>query len=243
MSFLNNLKGIAEKASEEYKKAAEDVRGKIDEESSETNSELMSKMKSIASKTSEEVKSMTSKANEELKKNQYLEGRDLKARHKMDETELKSAWQRAAEQMDEDLSDDVRCYLEDIILSDENCIYKIRNSARGKASQLVLTDRCLYIASKGIRGGHAEDLGGGILGTALAIGQVSLRIYPIEQISFVEIKPTCSVTMGHLQIFTSSTLENDSETKFTFDSRIGYFKSILVYRKLMEIKNKFTTQL
>ena len=102
---------------------------------------------------------------------------------------------------------------------------------------MILTDRCLYIISKGIKGGQAQDSGGGLIGTVLAIGQISIRIYPIKEIAFTEIKPISGITTGHLQVFTSSTLENDNETKFTFDTKIGYFKSVLVYRKLMELRN------
>ena len=73
MSFINNLKGIADKAGEELKKAAEDVKNKTNEETALSGNDLMNNLKSMASKASEEAK-----------KNQFLSGSDLSSRHKME---------------------------------------------------------------------------------------------------------------------------------------------------------------
>lgn len=197
MSFINNLKGIAEKATEEIKKAAEETTNHSEVIALPDNS-IMNGLKDITSKANKGIQ----KANEEIKKHQVISGDDLSSRHKMNEQELQSAWQRAEEQMNEELSSEVECYLQDIILPDEHCFYKIRNSCKGSSSQIVLIDRCLYIVNKGIRGGQAQDCGDGIIGAALAIGQVSIRIYPIKEISFVEIHPMKGLTRGHLQVFT-----------------------------------------
>jgi hypothetical protein len=155
----------------------------------------------------------------------------------MSDAELQDAWSRAQAQMFENLSPEIESYIEDIILPQEQAIYKLRSSSQGDRSQLVLTNRCLYIFSKGFMGGQGQDSGGGLLGAAMSIGQISMRIYPINDIMAFEIKPLKGVTVGHFQVLTPATSENDNESKFLLDSKLGYFKSILLYRKLIELQS------
>ena len=237
MSFMDNIKDMAGKASEEIKKASELAQTNNSDANIVPNTDLMNNFKSIASKAGVGLKDASKKMQENYAQDQVLAGNDLKSRHKMTDTDLEDAWARAKAQMFVKLSPDAESYLQDLIFPDEEIIYKIRNTYKGKVSQLVLTDRSLYIVSKGVRGGQADDIGGGIIGMALAIGQISVRVYPLNQIIYYEIMPMKGLTNGHLQFFTSSTSEHDSETKLMITDKLGYFKIILLYRKLVELKS------
>lgn len=196
---------------------------------------LIDNLKDIASKAGEEAQKSSAET-------RISTGGDIKARHEMSTVELQEAWTRAQAQMFEDLSPEIECYLQDLILPKEQAVYKLRSSSNGDRSQLVLTNRCLYIFSKGVMGGQAQDSGGGLLGTALSIGQISMRIYPVKDIMAFEFKPLKGITVGHFQILTPATSENDNESKFLIDTKLGYFKSILLYRKLvdLQIDNNFS---
>lgn len=198
---------------------------------------LMDNLKDIASKAGEELKKASEEAQKAGTEARTVTGGDIKARHEMSDTDLQNAWTRAQEQMFEDLSPEVECYLLDLMLPKEQAIYKLRNSAQGDRSQLILTSRCLYIFSKGVMGGQGQDSGGGLLGAAMSIGQISMRIYPIKDIMAFEFKPLKGITVGHFQILTPATSENDNESKFLIDTKLGYFKSILLYRKLIELQS------
>lgn len=202
---------------------------------------LIDNLKDIASKAGEELKKAGEEAQKSSAETRIATGGDIKARHEMSTVELQEAWTRAQAQMFEDLSPEIECYLQDLILPKEQAIYKLRSSSHGDRSQLVLTNRCLYIFSKGVMGGQAQDSGGGLLGTALSIGQISMRIYPVKDIMAFEFKPLKGITVGHFQILTPATSENDNESKFLIDTKLGYFKSILLYRKLvdLQIENNF----
>lgn len=199
---------------------------------------FMENLKDIASKAGDELK----KAGEDVKKaseaSRAASGGDIKVRHEMTDADLQDAWERAQAQMFEDLSPEIECHLQDLLLPKEQTIYKLRSSAQGERSQLVLTNRCLYIFSKGIFGGQGQDSGGGLLGAAMAAGQISMRVYPIKDIMAFEFKPLKGITVGHFQILTAATQESDNESKFLLDSKIGYFKSVLLYRKLVELQSK-----
>jgi hypothetical protein len=65
-------------------------------------------------------------------------------------------------------------------------------------------------------GGQAQDSGGGLLGTALSIGQISMRIYPVKDIMAFEFKPLKGITVGHFQILTPATIEVNPFFPFCF---------------------------
>ena len=140
---------------------------------------LMDNLKDIASKAGEELKKASEEAQKASAEVRTTTGSDIKARHEMNDADLQDAWARAQAQMFEDLSPEIECYLQDLMLPKEQAIYKLRSSSQGDRSQLVLTNRCLYIFSKGIMGGQGQDSGGGLLGAAMSIGQVSTRAYPL----------------------------------------------------------------
>jgi hypothetical protein len=198
---------------------------------------LMDNLKDIASKAGEELKKAGEEAQRASAETRTATGGDIKARHEMNDADLQDAWTRAQAQMFEDLSPEIECHLQDLMLPKEQAIYKLRSSSQGDRSQLVLTNRCLYMFSKGIMGGQGQDSGGGLLGAAMSIGQISMRIYPIKDIMAFEFKPLKGVTVGHFQILTSATSENDNESKFLIDTKLGYFKSVLIYRKLLEVQS------
>lgn len=197
---------------------------------------LMDNLKDIASKAGEELKKAGEEAQKSSAEARVATGGDIKARHEMSDEDLQNAWARAQEQMFEELSPEIECYLQDLMLPKEQSIHKLRNSSQGDRSQLVLTNRCLYIFSKGIMGGQGQDSGGGLLGAAMSMGQISMRVYPIKDIMAFEFKPLKGVTVGHFQILTAATSENDNESKFLIDTKLGYFKSVLLYRKLVELQ-------
>lgn len=197
---------------------------------------LMDNLKDMASKASEEIKKAGEDAQKASAESRAATGADLKARHEINDDELQAVWARAQEQMLETLSPEIECYLQDLLLPQEQVIYKLRNSAQNDRSQLALTDRCLYIFSKGIMGGQGQDSGGGILGAAMSMGQVSIRVYPIRDIMAFEVKPLMGMTVGHFQVLTPATSESDNESKFLLDTKLGYFKAILLYHKLLELK-------
>jgi hypothetical protein len=66
---------------------------------------------------------------------------------------------------------------------------------------------------------------------------MSIRIYPISTLESFEIQPPRGLTVGHFQIFTRMTNENDNETKFLFEDYLGYFKVLNVYKKIKELQN------
>ena len=198
---------------------------------------LMDNLKDIASKAGEELKKASEEAQKASAEARTTTGGDIKARHEMNDAELQDVWARAQAQMFEDLSLENECYLQDLMFLKEHAIYKLRSSSQGDRSQLVLTNRCLYIFSKGMMGGQGQDSGGGLLGAAMSIGQVSTRVYPIDDILAFEFKPLKGITVGHFQILTPATSENDNESKFLIDTKLGYFKSVLLYRKLVELQN------
>jgi len=198
---------------------------------------LMDNLKDIAGKAGEELKKANQEGQKAFAEARTVSGGDIKARHEMSDSELQDVWNRAQAQMFEELSPEIECYLQDLVLPQEQAIYKLRSSSQGSRSQLVLTNRCLYIFSKGVMGGQAQDSGGGLLGTAMSIGQISMRVYPIKDIMAFEFKPLKGITVGHFQILTSATSENDNESKFLIDTKLGYFKSVLLYRKLAELQN------
>ncbi|BAU14085.1 hypothetical protein LEP3755_46300 [Leptolyngbya sp. NIES-3755] len=188
----------------------------------------------------ENIKDIAKKAGEEVQKAgdaARTASGDVKARHDMNESELQDAWSKAQAQLFEDLSAEVECYLSDLLLPKEQVVCKMRSSSQGERSQLALTNRCLYIFSKGVFGGQGQDSGGGLLGAALSAGQLSVRVYPIKDVVAFEFKPQKAATVGHFQVLTAATSENDNESKFLLDTKLGYFKSVLVYRKLMELQN------
>lgn len=198
---------------------------------------LMDNLKDIASKAGEELKKAGEEAQKASAEARTSTGGDIKARHEMSDADLQDAWTRAQAQMFEDLSPEIECYLQDLVLSKEQVIYKLRSSSQGDRSQLVLTNRCLYVFSKGVMGGQGQDSGGGLLGAAMSVGQVSMRVYPIKDIMAFEFKPLKGLTVGHFQILTPATSENDNESKFLIDTKLGYFKSVLLYRKLVELQD------
>ena len=198
---------------------------------------LMDNLKDIASKAGEELKKAGEEAQKVSAEARTSTGGDIKARHEMSDADLQDAWTRAQAQMFEDLSPEIECYLQDLVLPKEQAIYKLRSSSQGDRSQLVLTNRCLYVFSKGLMGGQGQDSGGGLLGAAMSVGQVSMRVYPIKDIMAFEFKPLKGLTVGHFQILTPATSENDNESKFLIDTKLGYFKSVLLYRKLVELQD------
>ena len=161
---------------------------------------------------------------------------DIKARLAMSESEALEAWNLARQEMIEPLSEECEKMLQDILGEDEVIIYKVRSSPDGDRSQLVLTNNTLMIFAKGIFGGQMQDTNRGILGAVMARGRVSMRIYPVKTIIGYEIQPQKGITVGHFQVLTAGTLENDNESRFVFDSRLAYFKSILLYRKILELQ-------
>jgi hypothetical protein len=57
-------------------------------------------------------------------------------------------------------------------------------------------------------GSQGQDSGGGLLGAAMSMGQVSMRVYPIKDIVAFEFKPLKGMTVGHFQVLTPATSEN-----------------------------------
>jgi hypothetical protein len=143
--------------------------------------------------------------------------------------------EEASKQMVEALTPEVERLVTDVLLPNERAIYKLRSSPSGDRSQAILTNYNLIIISKGLSGGQGQD-SGGILGVMMAAGRVSIRIYPIQEIRSIEIQPLQGITVGHFQVLTNATTENDNESKFLFDTDIGYYKSILLYRKLRQLQ-------
>jgi len=142
----------------------------------------------------------------------------------------------ANQQMMEELGPDIEQMVQDVLLKNERIICKIRSSPGGDRSNLTLTNLNLLIINKGFFGGQLQDTPGGILGLSLTEALVSVRIYPISEIRNIEIQPIYNNHVGHFQIFTSSTLEEDNETKFLFDTDIGYYKSVLLYKQLRQLQ-------
>lgn len=68
-----------------------------------------------------------------------------------------------------------------------------------------------------------QDTGGGLVGAVLARGRVSIRIDPLKTIIGFEIQPQKGITVGHFQILTAGTKDNDNETRFVGESRLAYF--------------------
>ena len=163
--------------------------------------------------------------------------KQAKSRSEINSEELKNIQDEASIKMIEDLPKDSELLLTDIILPGEQVIYKIRSSEEAERSQLVLTNKNLIIFSKGIMGGQASDTGEGILGLVLANKLMSIRVYPISTIEAFEIQIPRGLTVGHFQIFTRMTNENDNETKFLFEDYLGYFKVLNIYRKIKELQN------
>jgi hypothetical protein len=155
---------------------------------------------------------------------------------KLDENEKRRlSLEEASKQMQDELSPEVKLLIMDIMLPNEKVIYKVRSSPTGNRSQLVLTNMNLILINKGLRGGQGQDAEG-FLGTLMAIGRVSIRIYPVTEIRSVEIQPLQGASIGHFQVLTNATSEDDNESKFLFDTHAGYYKSILLYRKIREIQ-------
>jgi len=150
--------------------------------------------------------------------------------------ERSKAFDVAAGHLREEFTDEIESLLHDVLLPDESIIYKVRSSQSGDRSQLVLTNKNLVIINKGLFGGQAQDVGGGLLGVLMGRARVSVRIYPIGEIRSVEIQPLKGITVGHLQVLTYATSERDNESKFLFDNHIGYFKAIHVYRRIRELQ-------
>jgi hypothetical protein len=171
--------------------------------------------------------------NENISKGNQI---DVSPRYEMSANDVTNAWQLAKSQMNEILSKDVEEYLNDILHSDENRIYSVRSSPKGRRSQLVLTNKALYIFSYGIFSGEGQNVDTGMLGLDLlmARARMAIRIYPLDKIQNLEIQPLKGITVGHLQVFTSSSLGNE-ETKFIIDTNLGYFKAVLVYKKVSEL--------
>jgi hypothetical protein len=46
--------------------------------------------------------------------------------------------------------------------------------------------------------------------------------------------------VGHFQVLTAATTENDNESRFVFETNLAYFKSVLVYRKILELQQATT---
>lgn len=174
----------------------------------------------------------------EIEQSEQAVAGDVRPRAQMSNAEAERALSIAEGLMLEDLSGDAEKYLEDFLIGQEDVIYKLRSSPDGDRSQVVLTSRNLFIFSKGIFGGQGQDTGGGILGAAMARGRMSIRIYPISSIEGVEIQPPKGMTVGHFQILTRVSSEQDNETKFLLDTEIGYFKCIHLFRKLVELQSQ-----
>lgn len=174
------------------------------------------------------LSNMAKKAGEQVKKaGEQMRGEDVKARAEMDPDELAQAWTQAAEQMLEELSPEAEAHLADLLFGSERLLFKVRSSPAGERSQLALTNRRLFIFSKGLRGGQGQDSGGGLLGAVMSIGQFSARVYHLSKIAGFEFKPMKGVTVGHFQVLTNMTSEADNESKFLLDTRLGYFKGVL----------------
>ncbi|MDA3886840.1 MAG: hypothetical protein PF638_14715 [Candidatus Delongbacteria bacterium] len=163
--------------------------------------------------------------------------KQAKSRSEINSEELKNFQDEASTAMIEDLPKDSELLLNDIILPGEQVIYKIRSSGEAERSQLVLTNKNLIIFSKGIMGGQGSDTGDGVIGLVLGHKLMSIRIYPISTLESFEIQPPRGLTVGHFQIFTRMTNENDNETKFLFEDYLGYFKVLNVYKKIKELQN------
>lgn len=172
-----------------------------------------------------------------LKEKQAKSEAETKANFEsLDEKEKRRlSLEEASKQMQDELSPEVNLLIMDVLLPNEKIIYKVRSSPTGNRSQLVLTNMNLILINKGLRGGQGQDAQG-FLGTLLAIGRVSIRIYPIAEIRSVEIQPLQGASIGHFQVLTNATSEDDNESKFLFDTPAGYYKSIFLYRKIREIQ-------
>ncbi|MBD1875452.1 hypothetical protein H6F75_18380 [Nodosilinea sp. FACHB-131] len=146
-----------------------------------------------------------------------------------------SKLEEASGQMLETLTAEMEKLFIDVLLPNERLIYKLRSAPSGDRSQAVLTNCNLIIINKGLLGGQGQD-SDGILGMMMASGRISIRIYPVVEIRSVEIQPIQGMTVGHLQVLTNATMENDNESKFLFDTELGYYKSILMYRKIRQLQ-------
>ncbi len=155
-------------------------------------------------------------------------GGDMIARHEMNDADLQDAWTQAQEQMVENLPPEVECCLQDLMLPKEQAIYKLHSSYRSGpkdyANQLVLTNRCLYIFGVGVFG-------------SISPGHIFVRIYPIKDIMAFGFKPMKDFVFGYFQILSPATSENDNESKFHIYTKLDYFKSILLYRKLVKLQS------
>jgi|688.fasta_scaffold35082_4 hypothetical protein len=214
MGFLDNISDLAKvaqsKAQEKLKEAAD------------------------AAQAAKEVRQ------ERIERSKEAEAKDGKPRAEMDAAEAQAAMILARQQMNEPLSSECEQMLQDIVGDDETVIFKLRSSPDGDRSQMVLTNRNLIICAKGIFGGQAQDTGGGLVGALMARGRVSVRIYPLRTIIGYEIQPRKGVTVGHFQVLTAGTTENDNESRFVFETNLAYFKSVLVYRKILELQQATT---
>jgi hypothetical protein len=161
---------------------------------------------------------------------------DVDTRSQMSDAEAQRAFQIAEKNMFEELSIDMEKHLKDFLLDGEELIYKIRSSQDGERSQAALTNKNLFVFSKGIFGGQMQDSGGGILGAVMARGRVSIRVYPLQTIEGIEIQPPKGITTGHFQVLTRFTAEHDNESMVLLDSNLGYFKGLLLYRKIRELQ-------
>lgn len=142
----------------------------------------------------------------------------------------------ASKEMMQELTLEAAQLSTDVLLPTEKVICRIRSSPTGDRSQLVLTNRNLIILNKGLSGGQGQDTQS-LLGAIMAVGRISVRIYPLSEIRSIEIQPLQGSSVGHFQVLTNATSENDNESKFLFDTAIGYYKSILLYRKIRQIQS------
>lgn len=147
----------------------------------------------------------------------------------------KDQLEEASKQMVEALDPEIEILFADVLLPTEKVICKVRSSPSGNRSQLVLTNQNLIIINKGLAGGQGQDAEG-FFGTIMAAGRISIRIYPVREIRSVEIQPQQGMSVGHFQVLTNATSENDNESKFLFDTDLGYYKAILIYRKIRELQ-------
>ena len=186
--------------------------------------------KDIAKKWKEKARSWKEEKDKTEGPTKAIERKQELAAHR------KQCLEIASKEMMQELTQQATQLTEDVLLPREKVICKIRSSPTGDRSQLVLTDRNLIILSKGLSGGQGQDTQS-LLGTIMAIGRVSVRIYPLSEIRSIEIQPLQGASVGHFQVLTNATSENDNESKFLFDTDIGYYKSILLYRKIRQIQS------
>jgi len=147
-------------------------------------------------------------------------------------SERQALLEEAEKQMQAILPPEVANIVEDFLLPNEKIIYKISS-----LSKLVLTNKNLILINKGVRAGQIQGAEN-MLGAWETIGKgVAIRIHPISEIRNIEIQPLQGVSMGHFQVLTNATLPNDHESKFLFGSSIGYYQSILLYRKIKQLQS------